>query len=209
MYLLDNPVLQRELLVNLRMVRAFVLLFLYLALLGPVVYFAWPHDQKIDTRNPQAAIRLVNLFFLGQYMLASLMAPSFAAGDHHGREGAQDLRDAAGQPAAARGRSCWASCWPRSRTWRYLIFSSLPIVMLCLPLGGVSFYEVLAVYFALILSVVTFGMISVACSSYFQRTAAVAGRVVPAHPAAGPARACSSGKGFPIGASPRCGCWPR
>jgi len=27
MYLLDNPVLQRELLVNLRMVRAFVLLF--------------------------------------------------------------------------------------------------------------------------------------------------------------------------------------
>ena len=53
-----------------------------------------------------------------------------------------------------------------------LIFSSLPIVMLCLPLGGVSLYEVLAAYLALILSVITFGMISVACSSYFQRTAA-------------------------------------
>ena len=46
MYLLDNPVLQRELLVNLRMVRAFVLQFLYLGLLGLLVYFAWPHDQK-------------------------------------------------------------------------------------------------------------------------------------------------------------------
>ena len=34
MYLLENPVLQRELLVNLRMTRAFVLLFSYLALLG-------------------------------------------------------------------------------------------------------------------------------------------------------------------------------
>ena len=29
-----------------------------------------------------------------------------------------------------------------------LIFASLPIVMLCLPLGGVSLYEVLAVYLA-------------------------------------------------------------
>ena len=30
--------------------------------------------------QPEAAKRLVNLFFFGQYMLASLMAPSFAAG---------------------------------------------------------------------------------------------------------------------------------
>src|SRR6185436_7307083 len=53
-----------------------------------------------------------------------------------------------------------------------LIFCSLPIVMLCLPLGGVSFYAVLAAYLALIASVATFGMISVAWSSYFQRTVA-------------------------------------
>jgi hypothetical protein len=49
-----------------------------------------------------------------------------------------------------------------------LIVASLPIVMLCLPLGGVSVYEVLAAYLALMLSVLTFGMISLACSSYFQ-----------------------------------------
>ena len=40
MYLLDNPVLQRELLVNLRMTRAFVLLFAYVGVLGLVVYAA-------------------------------------------------------------------------------------------------------------------------------------------------------------------------
>ena len=44
--------------------------------------------------------------------------------------------------------------------------------MLCLPLGGVHFSEVIAAYLGLILSVITFGMISVACSSYFGRTAA-------------------------------------
>ena len=53
-----------------------------------------------------------------------------------------------------------------------LIFASLPIVMLCLPLGGVSIYEVLAAYLALIASVITFGMISVACRSFFPRTSA-------------------------------------
>ncbi len=43
--------------------------------------------------------------------------------------------------------------------------------MLCLPLGGVSLYEVLAAYLGLALSVIAFGTISIACSTYFQRTA--------------------------------------
>ena len=81
MYVLENPVLQRELLVNLRTVRAFVLLFAYNALLGAVVVLAWPQDLQLDlTRNPEEAIQLVDLFFIGQYVIASLMAPSFAAG---------------------------------------------------------------------------------------------------------------------------------
>jgi ABC-type transport system involved in multi-copper enzyme maturation permease subunit len=171
MYLLDNPVLQRELLVNLRMFRAFVLQFLYLGLLGLLVYFAWPHDQKIDTRNPQAAIRLVNLFFLGQYILASLMAPTFAAATITGEKERKTYEMLLASPLRP-GAVVLGKLLASLTHLALLIFSSLPIVMLCLPLGGTSFYEVLAVYFALILSTVTFGIISVACSSYFQRTAA-------------------------------------
>ena len=48
MYLIENPVLQRELLVNLRMTRAFVLLLVYIALLGLVVYVAWPSQARLD-----------------------------------------------------------------------------------------------------------------------------------------------------------------
>ena len=48
MYLIENPVLQRELLVNLRMTWAFVLLFLYQALLGVVVFFAWPDEEQLN-----------------------------------------------------------------------------------------------------------------------------------------------------------------
>src|SRR6266567_1169405 len=175
MFVLENPVLQRELLVNLRMARAFVLLLLYQALLGAVVYFAWPQDTRLDLTAGSASVqqtkRLVNLFFVGQFVLASLMAPSFAAGTITGekeRRTYEMLLASPLRPGAIVLGKLFASLAPLA----ILIFSSLPIVMLCLPLGGVSLYEVLAAYLALMLSVAAFGMISVACSSYFQRTAA-------------------------------------
>ena len=53
-----------------------------------------------------------------------------------------------------------------------LMIGSLPIVMLCLPLGGVSPYEVAAAYLAMICSVGLFTMLSLWCSSFFVRTSA-------------------------------------
>ncbi|MEX0977398.1 MAG: ABC transporter permease, partial [Pirellulales bacterium] len=172
MYLFENPVLQRELLVNLRMTRAFVLLFFYLAMLGLVVFLAWPQEEQLDlTTNPVASRRLVSLVFLGQYLLASLMAPSFAAGSITGekeRKSYEMLLASPLRPAAIVLGKLLASL----AHLLLLIVASLPIVMLCLPLGGVSLYEVLAMYLGLILSVITFGMISLAASSYFRRTSA-------------------------------------
>ncbi|MEN1681793.1 MAG: ABC transporter permease, partial [Planctomycetota bacterium] len=80
MYLTSNPVLQHELLANLRSARSFLLLTAYVGLLGGVVLLAWPREQVLDLAQPKEAQTLVNLFFLGQYFLASMMAPSFAAG---------------------------------------------------------------------------------------------------------------------------------
>jgi ABC-type transport system involved in multi-copper enzyme maturation permease subunit len=153
------------------MTRAFVLLFCYLGVLGAVVYIAWPQERQLDlTTNPEASKRLVNLFFLGQYLLASLMTPSFAAGAITGEKERKSYEMLLASPlrpgAIVLGKLLAALCH-----LALLIFASLPIVMLCLPLGGVSLYEVLAAYTALMLSVMTFGMISLACSSYFKRTA--------------------------------------
>ena len=163
---LDNPVLQRELLVNLRMPRAFVLLLLYQVLLAAVVYFAWPKDTLVDlTKNPESTSQLVDLFFLGQYILASLMAPSFCAGASSGEKERMTYEMLLASPI--RPESIVMGKLVAALTHlTILIFTSLPIVMLCLPLGGVSFYEVLAAYLALIASVITFGMISVACGSF-------------------------------------------
>jgi ABC-type transport system involved in multi-copper enzyme maturation permease subunit len=172
MYLFENPVLQRELLVNLRMTRAFVLLFCYLALLGLVVYLAWPTSQTLDlTTTPQEAKRLIDLFFVGQYVLMSLMAPSFAAGTIAGekeRKTYEMLLASPLRPAAIVLGKLLASLSHLA----VLVFCSLPIVMLCLPLGGKHFSEIVATYVAMAASVATFGMISLAASSYFKRTIA-------------------------------------
>ncbi|MGE0609600.1 MAG: ABC transporter permease [Pirellulales bacterium] len=171
MYLLENPVLQRELLVNLRMTRAFVLLFGYNALLGALVYYAWPQAQQIDISNPEASKRLVNLFFLGQYLISSLMAPSFAAAAITGEKERKTYEMLLASPMKP-GAIVLGKLMASLAHLTLLIFSSLPIVMLCLPLGGTSPYEVLAVYFAIVLATITFGLISLFCSSYFKRTSA-------------------------------------
>src|SRR5580658_1944075 len=87
MYLFENPVLQRELLVNLRTRRAMLLLIGYNLVLGILVFLAWPQHRRLDlSQGSDEAKGLINLFFLGQYILASLMAPSFAAGSITGEK---------------------------------------------------------------------------------------------------------------------------
>jgi ABC-type transport system involved in multi-copper enzyme maturation permease subunit len=158
--------------VNLRMTRAFVLLLVYLGLLGMVVFLAWPQERQLDlTTNPEASRRLVNLVFLGQYLLASLMAPSFAAASITGEKERKSYEMLLASPLAP-GAIVLGKLLASLAHLLLLIVASLPIVMLCLPLGGVSLYEVLALYLALIVSVITFGMISLAASSYFRRVSA-------------------------------------
>ena len=51
-----------------------------------------------------------------------------------------------------------------------LILSSLPLMILCFLLGGLLLSEIARAYLVLILAAGTFGLLSVACSSYFRRT---------------------------------------
>ena len=172
MYLSENPVLQRELLVNLRMPRGFLLMFVYQAFLAALVYLAWPQDQRLDlSAQPEDARKLVDMFFLGQYVLASLMAPSFAAGAITGEKDRRTYEMLLASPLRP-GAIVLGKLIASLAYLAVLIFSSLPIIMLCLPLGGVSAYEVFAAYLGLIVSVIMFGTIGIACSSYFKRTSA-------------------------------------
>lgn len=170
MYLSQNPVLQHELLANLRRPRAFLLLFAYVALLGGVVLLAWPQQRVVDMAQPVAAQRLVGLFFFGQYLLASLMAPSFAAGAITGEKERGSLEMLLASPLRP-GAVVFGKLLASLTHLAILMLSALPIVMLCLPLGGVQVFEVLGAYVAMLASITLFGMISLWASSHFQRTA--------------------------------------
>ena len=172
MYLRENPVLQRELLVNLRMPRAFLLMLIYQGLLGMLVYLAWPQESRLNLQeSPEATRQLIDLFFLGQFILAAMMAPSFASGAITGekeRKTYEMLLASPLVPEAIVSGKIIASLTHLG----LLVFTSLPIGVLCLPLGGVSLYEVLAAYIGMLLCVLSFGVISLACSSFFARTSA-------------------------------------
>ena len=171
MLLTENPVMQRELLTNLRATRAFVLMLVYQLALATVLLVAYPSGQRVDLSSDSTAARqLVDFFFLGQYVLASLMAPTFAAGAISGEKERKTYEMLLASPLRP-----WAIVIGKlvaSLTHlAVLIIASLPIIMLALPLGGVSIYEVLGAYLWLMISIILFGSIGLACSCWFQRTA--------------------------------------
>ena len=163
----DNPVLIRELLVNLRSNRAFTLQFLYVSFLGIVVYFAWPSEGKLVSAD--LAQRLFNMFFLGQFFLVALVAPSFAAGSITGEKERKTYEMLLASPLQP--TSILVGKLLSSLTYLViLILSSLPLVIICFLLGGILLSEIARAYLILILAAGTFGLLSLACSSYFSRT---------------------------------------
>lgn len=166
-----NPVLQRELIFNLRRNWAFVLLLVYQLLMAFVVLAAYPRTNMINLNvHSDEARRLADYFFLGQFLLISLMVPSFAAGSIAGekeRKTYEMLLASPLRPIAIVVGKLVASL----AHLLLLMVASLPIVFICLPLGGISLEEVAAAYVAILFAIIMFGCTSVTCSSIFKRVA--------------------------------------
>jgi ABC-type transport system involved in multi-copper enzyme maturation permease subunit len=163
----DNPVLTRELLVTLRSPRAFILQLLYVSALGALVYFRWPVDERLA--GPGVARRLFDIFFLGQFFLVALMAPAFAAGSITGEKERKTYEMLLASPLRP-GTILVGKLLSSLSYLVILIISSLPLMILCYLLGGLLLSEITRSYLVLILAAGTFGLLSVACSSYFRRT---------------------------------------
>jgi ABC-type transport system involved in multi-copper enzyme maturation permease subunit len=170
MLIRNNPVLHRELMINLRTDRSFLMLLLFQLVLAGVIYFAWPTETRLDlSEKSQANRELVDFFFLGQFVIASLLAPSFAAGSICGEKERLTYEMLLASPLSTVAVT-WGK-WMASVTHLLLMMvASLPIVMLCLPLGGVSPLEVMGGYFGMTVCLLVFSMISLTCSSVFSRT---------------------------------------
>ncbi len=160
----------RELLVNLRTPRAFVLQFLFVVFLGSVVFFAWPAGASAGQLvSSGASQNLFRLFFLGQYFLLSVLAPTFAAGSITGEKERKTYELLLASPLKP-SMILFGKLLSSMTYIVILLFSSLPLVMLCYLLGGIALSEIARAYLVLILAAGTFGLVSVACSSIFSRT---------------------------------------
>ena len=170
MLLRDNPVLIRELLVTLRAPRSFVMQMLYVCVLGALVFFQWPAgDEGARQVSPGVARTLFDIFFLGQFFLVALMSPTFAAGSITGEKERKTYELLLASPL--RPSTILIGKLLSSLSYLViLIVSSLPLMILCYLLGGLLLSEITRSYLVLILSAGTFGLLSVACSSYFRRT---------------------------------------
>ncbi|SIO00098.1 ABC-2 family transporter protein [Singulisphaera sp. GP187] len=166
----DNPVLTRELLVNLRSPRAFVLQLIYVLFLGALVYFYWPADSAgVRQVGSGVARRLFELFFLGQFFLVALVAPTFAAGSITGEKERKTYEMLLASPL--KPINILTGKLLSSLSYLViLILSSLPLMILCFLLGGILLSEIARAYVVLILAAGTFGLLSVAASSFFGRT---------------------------------------
>src|SRR5262249_37182893 len=152
MWLRDNPVLARELLVNLRSPRAFILQLMYVAFLAAVVYFSWPAGGDGARQGSfGAAQRVFGLFFLGPVLLVALVAPTFAAGSITGekeRKTYEMLLASPLQPATILLGKLLSSL----SYLVILILSSLPLMILCFLLGGIMLSDIARAYLVLILA---------------------------------------------------------
>ncbi len=166
----ENPVLNRELLVTLRSPRSFVLQFCYVLALSGLVYFYWPAGEDGARQvSPGVARRLFDIFFLGQFCLVALMAPTFAAGSITGEKERKTYEMLLASPL--RPRTILVGKLLSSLSYLIiLILSSLPLMILCYLLGGLLLSEIARSYLVLILAAGTFGLLSIACSSCFNRT---------------------------------------
>jgi ABC-type transport system involved in multi-copper enzyme maturation permease subunit len=170
MILRDNPVLTRELLVTLRSPRAFILQLMYVCALGALVYFYWPAGEGGGRQvSPGVARRLFDIFFLGQFFLVALMAPTFAAGSITGEKERKTYEMLLASPLRP-GTILVGKLLSSLSYLVILIVSSLPLMILCYLLGGLLLSEITRSYLVLILAAGTFGLLSIACSSYFRRT---------------------------------------
>ena len=170
MLLRDNPVLTRELLVNLRSPRSFVLQFLYVAGAGGARLLLLAGGRgRAPAGQPGRGPPPLRHLLPGPVLPGLADGPDLRRGEHHRREGAEDLRDAPGQPAQAGDD-------PGRQAAQLALLPGDPDPLQpaaddpLLSAGGLLLSEITRSYLVLILAAGTFGLLSVACSSYFRRT---------------------------------------
>lgn len=166
----ENPVLNRELIENLRSSRAFILQAIFVASLGTIVLVAWPHEINLAKRT-ELSIQIYDTFALGHLVLLALLAPVLSAPAISSERERKSLDLLLASPLSA-ASIVYGKLLSAIVYLLLLTVSSLPIFTVCFMLGGVGEREVMATYLLLFSTAFICGAIGLAASTWMERSRA-------------------------------------
>jgi ABC-type transport system involved in multi-copper enzyme maturation permease subunit len=164
-----NPIFGRELLTLLRSHKAFALLALYAGLSVAIVLASWPRDQMSVLLQGAISRELFGLFALAQTLLLGLLVPATLGGAVTREKEGETLDLLLCTPLTV-DRILFGKLMSGLAYFLILMVTSVPAVLLCFLIGGLTWTDVAGLYVFLLLQAVLYGVISLACSTYFHRT---------------------------------------
>ena len=172
-----NALLQREMRVALRSPRAWLLLAIYISLLGAVVLTQFPDEQALalaisDAGAATAGERgrdIMNTFVYAQMFLVWLLVPALACGALAQERERQTLQTLLLTPLSPL-QVVWGKAAGVLAIATVLLLGTLPLTSLCFLLGGVSPGEIAGYYAILLTQCLFFTGIGLYCAARWPNT---------------------------------------
>ncbi|GAB6165506.1 ABC transporter permease [Thermostilla marina] len=162
----QNPIIGRELRRSLRSAAAFWAALIALGALGGLVVSAWPEVEYLDLTTPSgASALLIRVFFGGLFVVLAGLVPAESAGAFADEKEQRTFELLLTTPLTGRALF-WGKCCSSMAYLAIMTLIALPIVMLCIPLGGASVSEVLATFCYTASALLVMGVTSVAISVF-------------------------------------------
>jgi ABC-type transport system involved in multi-copper enzyme maturation permease subunit len=165
---LDNPVLNRELIENLRSPRAFIMQAIFILALGGVVVVAWPPEMELGLQA-EISRKIYQTFAWGQFVLLALLAPVLSAPSVAGERERKSFDLLLTSPLSPTD-IVWGKLLSALVYLLLLAFSSLPVFACCLLLGAVGGRLIASTYAFLFAEAYACGAIGLAASTFIGRS---------------------------------------
>ncbi|HHV97764.1 MAG TPA: ABC transporter permease subunit [Clostridiaceae bacterium] len=188
-----NPILEKDLKTKMRSWRTFVLLSLYLAFLGGVLYLYFLSNNIMfdiygySTFNPRIAVNAYNVIAMFQFSLLALIVPALTSTAISGERERQtlDLLLCSGISTLS---IIMGKLLVSVANIMLLVVASLPILGMVFLFGGISFWEVLLMFLYYIITAFMAASLGIFLSVTFRKnvTAIIASYICFAILAVGP-----------------------
>jgi ABC-type transport system involved in multi-copper enzyme maturation permease subunit len=165
----QNPIFQRELVTLLRNKKSFIFMALYVVLSALIVLSAWPKTGNTLLMQGAMSRELFSLFSLAQTFLLVLLIPATIGMSMTQEKEGETIDLLLVTPLSAR-KILEGKLFSGLAYFFLLAVVTIPILLLCFVLGGLSAKDVGGLYIYFFMQILLFGLTSLNCSAFFDRT---------------------------------------